>query len=322
MNLISVIIPVYNAEKFIQICINSLLEQTYTNFEIICVDDGSKDNTAEILQEFAKQDARIRVYCQTNAGAAIARNKGIQESKGDYITFIDADDYVDNEYIQTLLSNIEENDVLITGYNKVTMYEHKLLYTVIPKDNEWAQFKYVSTCAKLYKSSFLKYNDLLFESFSVAEDVYFNLHCFTTVGVKVKVLSYAGYNYCLNEKSVTQDLKVIKTNNNNKLLNVLGKIYNNFDFSEFSPELVSYFFLKTVVQYILMQARLYSQKDLKEEYKKGFSFLKENNLFNFYNNKFEDWKINFCVLVFFISDKLKLMDLLLFVLRQIKIQII
>lgn len=91
---ISVIVPVYNAEKYLKTCLDSLISQTYTNFEVLCVDDGSTDHSLNILRFYEKKDNRIKVFTQKNAGPAAARNKALQYATGDYISFVDADDYL------------------------------------------------------------------------------------------------------------------------------------------------------------------------------------------------------------------------------------
>ena len=100
--MISVIVPIYKVEKYLMRCIKSIQNQTYTNLEIILVDDGSPDCCGEICEEFAKQDKRIRVIHKENGGLSDARNYGVERSHGQYITFIDSDDYVANNYIEYL----------------------------------------------------------------------------------------------------------------------------------------------------------------------------------------------------------------------------
>lgn len=102
--MISVIIPIYNAEKFIQRCINSVLAQSYTDFELILVDDGSYDLSSSICDEFATLDHRIKVIHQQNGGEAVARNTGLKSSTGQYIVFVDSDDYVDTDYLEILFN--------------------------------------------------------------------------------------------------------------------------------------------------------------------------------------------------------------------------
>ena len=95
MQKISVIIPIYNAEKYLLKCIDSIINQDFTNFEIICIDDGSKDNSLTLLNEYKKRDNRILVFTQNNQGQGVARNKGIQKATGDFLVFIDPDDYIE-----------------------------------------------------------------------------------------------------------------------------------------------------------------------------------------------------------------------------------
>ena len=106
---ISVVVPVYNVEDYIENNIKSLLNQTYKNFEIIYIDDGSTDNSLNILNMFKKIDSRIKVIHQENSGVSHSRNVGIEYSNGEYITFIDADDFVDNDYLEYLLNLISKN---------------------------------------------------------------------------------------------------------------------------------------------------------------------------------------------------------------------
>ena len=113
---ISVIVPVYNAEKYVGRCIESVQAQTYSDWQMILVDDGSKDKSLEICQGYAGTDNRIRVIHQENAGPGIARNVGFEYAKGKYVVFIDSDDYIEKEYFQ-LLSQHDEDVVYIDVRN-------------------------------------------------------------------------------------------------------------------------------------------------------------------------------------------------------------
>ena len=115
--MVSVIIPIYNCEKYLNECISSVLGQTYKDFELILVDDGSTDNSLNICYEFAKKDSRIIVIHQENGGVSSARNKGLKNAKGEFITFVDSDDYVENDWLKMLLTAILANnaDVSICG---------------------------------------------------------------------------------------------------------------------------------------------------------------------------------------------------------------
>lgn len=111
---ISIIVPVYNAEACLERCIKSIINQTYQYFELLLINDGSKDSSPSICDAYAKKDERIRVIHQNNQGVSSARNIGLKSSSGSYITFIDADDYVDNDYLHILYNNISDVDMVIS----------------------------------------------------------------------------------------------------------------------------------------------------------------------------------------------------------------
>lgn len=128
--LISVIIPAYNAQEYIDECIESIIRQTYGNFEIIIVDDGSKDKTGEICDKWQKSDQRIKVYHIPNSGPAYARNFGKNKAQGDYVTFIDADDWIDRVTLGTCISEIGNSDILLFNlcdYNDSCCIEKRVL---------------------------------------------------------------------------------------------------------------------------------------------------------------------------------------------------
>ena len=112
--MISVIVPVYKVEPYLHQCVDSILAQTFTDFELILVDDGSPDNCGRICDEYAKQDDRVRVIHQENGGLSAARNAGIDAAKGEYITFIDSDDVVTYNYIEVLYENMLNNNADVT----------------------------------------------------------------------------------------------------------------------------------------------------------------------------------------------------------------
>ena len=108
--MISVIVPIYNVEKYLEKCIESILAQTYTDYELILVNDGSTDGCYEICQKFSKRDVRIKLINKPNGGLSSARNVGIDNSKGDYITFVDSDDYISKYMLQELYRGLCENE--------------------------------------------------------------------------------------------------------------------------------------------------------------------------------------------------------------------
>lgn len=124
-SLISVIVPIYNVEKYLDRCVDSIINQTYKNLEIILVDDGSPDNCPQMCDDYAKKDSRIKVVHKENGGLSDARNVGMKVATGEYVSFIDSDDYVSLDFYETLLETIVDNDSDIVECGVVKFYENE-----------------------------------------------------------------------------------------------------------------------------------------------------------------------------------------------------
>ena len=113
---ITIIIPLYNKEKYIYKCLNSILLQSYGFYEVLIIDDGSTDNSAKICEEFYSKDKRFKYFSKENGGVSSARNLGIEKAKYDYIVFVDADDYIEEDYLKSLIEY--ECDLVVEGFKK------------------------------------------------------------------------------------------------------------------------------------------------------------------------------------------------------------
>lgn len=133
--LISIIVPVYNVEKYINKCVESIIAQTYGNLEIILVDDGSTDNCSEMCDEWARKDPRIRVIHKKNGGASAARNSGLDVAKGDYIGFVDSDDYIEENMYEELLCALKESDKKISCCYSFVVYDDEEVKKIQNKSN-------------------------------------------------------------------------------------------------------------------------------------------------------------------------------------------
>ena len=124
--LISVIVPIYNVENYLRMCLDSIQNQTYKNFECLLINDGSPDNSAEICREYAAKDSRFRYFEKENGGVSSARNLGIERSEGVYITFVDSDDWVEPDYLEVLYSIIvqEKADISVSTYKQFNTKEN------------------------------------------------------------------------------------------------------------------------------------------------------------------------------------------------------
>lgn len=132
--LLSIIIPVYNAEKYLEICLKSCLDQDYDNYEIVCINDGSKDSSAMVLEQYALSNSKVKVITQDNSGVSVARNNGISHAEGKYIWFIDADDYIEKKCIPKMLAIAEENELDLLAFGHL-MVEDDVLPKCVCRDH-------------------------------------------------------------------------------------------------------------------------------------------------------------------------------------------
>lgn len=182
--MISVIVPIYNVEKYLHRCIESIINQTYTNLQIILVDDGSPDNCGIICDEFAQKDSRIKVIHQKNKGVSAARNAGLEVATGEYVGFVDPDDYIDEQMYGNMLDALREtnSDLVICGYdyvneqgNVLRPYEEKDVQILTQKEYMSMQFDMPPTIRhtvwnKLFKAR--SWGNLRFpENLKSSEDV-------------------------------------------------------------------------------------------------------------------------------------------------------
>lgn len=193
--MISVIVPIYNSETLIKNCLESILNQTYTNLEILLIDDGSTDSSGLICESYSKIDKRIKVFHKTNEGVSSARNYGLTKAKGDYIAFLDNDDYIHPLYFEFLLKAIENSNAeMAMIYYEKTFIVKKLLdrpkfkfFHLNPKycltklfesDNPNIHIPYVFVWAKLYKRELLKdmsFKDIYGEDIDFSYNIYIKL---------------------------------------------------------------------------------------------------------------------------------------------------
>ena len=133
--LISIIIPVFNAEKYLRQCLDSILAQTYTNYEVVIINDGSTDKSGDIIDDYGKYDDKIHPYHRNNGGVSSARNFGISVASGEYICFIDADDIICNNYLDILYTAIQKGaDSSIAGFKHIDVPQDKEIIVVPQKE--------------------------------------------------------------------------------------------------------------------------------------------------------------------------------------------
>ncbi|WP_020005335.1 glycosyltransferase family 2 protein [Brachyspira innocens] len=260
MSKISVIIPVYNVEKYIIRCLDSISNQTFSDIEIICIDDGSTDNSVHLIENYQKKDDRIiLIKNEINKGASYSRNIGIKKSSSEYITFVDSDDYVNNDYLECLYLPIYKNkyDIVFTSTFKNTTIDNDIL---IKYDRTFGEYnfnkqeyidtirrfsgsKFQSLCysvCKLYNKNFLIKNNIYFsEKIFFGEDLHFFIKT-TTYNPTFYRNNNAIYYYRSREGQMVRKLNIERRTLDHIYIYKDLLVYINS--SEFSNSLLTYIF--------------------------------------------------------------------------------
>lgn len=220
-SLVSIIVPAYNAEKFIDKCIRSVLNQSYPNLELILVDDGSTDETGKICEEYASKDTRVRVIHKKNSEVSAARNMGLSSAIGEYVVFLDSDDWLDEDIVELALKKYQKNCINIWGF--VCYWPRNVLKTEELRAEGLCQEELIANaiftrstahydlgnyfragCGKIYERAIIEENSLAFpEKLFIGEDAVFLVKYLRYVS-GVNLISQRGYNYNhLNENAAT-----------------------------------------------------------------------------------------------------------------------
>ena len=222
---VSIIVPVYNVEKYLDRCLNSLINQTLKDIEIILVDDESPDNCPVMCDNYAENDSRIKVIHKKNGGLGFARNSGLEIATGEYFAFVDSDDYVDLDFYEKLYNAAKSSDYDLAQGGISKQYgdriEHNnhpyenqsfdedgvkniLFPSVLGPDTYDKNSSDMSTCIGIYKLSLVRDNNIRFvsEREYISEDAIFDIEIFKHIKSAV-IIDSAGYYYCYNEASLT-----------------------------------------------------------------------------------------------------------------------
>lgn len=218
---VSIIVPVYNAEKYLDKCVESITKQTEEDIEILLIDDDSTDSSGRMCEEWAKKDSRIRVFHIENIGVSNARNQGIKNSNSPYIMFVDSDDWIKKDMVGCLLKNIEESKSQAVFCNYIIVRDGEeipcegiLEYKVYQSDevskiisNMFGGGRYYSSIWRgIYKREIIENSNIYFQNLQFAEDLVFNLEYLLNCN-RVKIIKDELYYYRVNSTSALQSLK-------------------------------------------------------------------------------------------------------------------
>lgn len=225
----SVIIPVYNVESYLQACLDTVLNQTFEDWEAICVNDGSTDNSATLLEEYGYKDGRFKIVNQPNGGLSAARNTGLKAATGEYVLFLDSDDWLEGYALERVSESLTDEDMLCfsgrrffekeSRYHEADQLQPRSYATGMDYYNENAlsvrDFAFVCVVLRAYKREFLLSHDLWFKEGIFHEDnLYTPLACY--YAEKVKVINDCLYDYRVRANSITT------TGNVKRLRDLLG----------------------------------------------------------------------------------------------------
>lgn len=226
---ISIIIPVYNASQHLADCLDSVLQQSFPNLEIICINDGSTDDSLQILQAYHQKHSRITIHDQKNAGVSAARNVGLAIAQGKYIGFVDSDDKIFPDYLTTLYNLIQNADLSLCGYigNREMNYREGTVNLNTVHLKTFTELLDTGLLyppwGKLYKTEIINKNQIKFEhNVNYGEDLLFNLQYLEEI-TEIEITSKILYNYnVLNKNSLANKYSLNRFENTNTQINKIG----------------------------------------------------------------------------------------------------
>lgn len=215
---ISVIVPVYNAEKYLKKCISSVMQQSHKNWELILVDDGSADDSPSMVDMAAYEDSRIIAIHQSNTGPGEARNRGIIEATGDYVVFIDSDDYINEDYFKLLVPKAQNNDVVYIDVNQVSPEGKLLTQEAMSTFKEWSKDQLLRSqltgkipwggVRKAVRLSVLKENNIFYTNHKIGEEALYSFKILYAAN-KIAFLDEKAVYYYVNHENSQSKLKLI-----------------------------------------------------------------------------------------------------------------
>ncbi len=312
---VSVIVPVYNAEKYLKKCLESIINQTYLNIEIVLVDDGSTDNSLKICNDYKKNDRRIKVIHQSNKGVSTARNVGLDNATGAYISFVDSDDYIENDMIEKMTNEAIKNnlDIIICNlhfenenYEEIKEFNHND-YFIKRKNYPIELYKNISiqgySCNKIFKRNIIVNNNIRFKrEYMVLEDDLFNYDIFYyNKELKIKYINNKFYHYVqLNtgaSKSAFNLKKLSYLDVREKEINILNN--ENIISDHLKADYITVFIR---MKHLAKKNKTYS-KEIFDKYIKNYREYKKSLVFKNLNHK-QQMKyiiINYLPLIYYLK---------------------
>ncbi|MCU7203349.1 glycosyltransferase [Turicibacter sanguinis] len=291
MSLVSIIVPIYNVEKYLRRCLDSLVSQTYQNIEIICVNDGSTDNSQLIIEEYkCKFPDRIKSIMKLNGGLGDARNAGLLEAKGEYVLFIDSDDWIEKNTVEILIENALKNqsDIVICGLRRITEENRILSQEQCKLDKEYNNKDALINLApaawnKLYKRNLFVDNNIMYPVNVWYEDLPTTSKLFMC-SQKITTTNAVLINYLQRNNSIIYSYD----SRARDIFKVLEEIKSfNFQKSNIYRDEIEYLFIIHIIFAHLFRSTILDNQSLKKEIKYCKDFIEEKYP-KYYKNKYLD----------------------------------
>lgn len=284
MPIVSVIVPVYNCEKYLAQCLDSVINQTLKDIEIICVNDASTDNSFKILADYVKRDCRIKlINFENNKGVSAARNSALDIANGEYIYFLDSDDWIENDYLDVMVKTINKtNSQIVMNRNMFSFANGELLPYNFQKgqynisDNSYIDIEkdthnvFFGVCSKLYASNLIKEYNIKFPEGYVYEDNYFHYITFA-YAEKIYFFNGSPYYYRETENSITSTHK----SDSDKIINVLSLIYDYYKEHKFLDRNIKIYY--TMPLYSINDEKTYTA--FKKYFTKAGNYILNNDIY-------------------------------------------
>lgn len=274
--LITIIVTIYNVQRYLYRCLVSIQNQSFKNIEVILVDDGSTDDSGIICKEFTKVDSRFRYYFQKNSGVSKAKNTGIQHAHGNFLTFVDSDDYLDVNHISSMVMGMENNniDIAISGRKTITKDKHVQIIAVnkntirtadeLIKDS-FNQIVYGYSWNKLYKTEIIQKHHILFlENLSYAEDLVFNITYLKNSNGGI-ILKEPTYNYVRRPNSITRSKDKSGIVSRMTWLDAMQIVINLLDYNDTYHDEVQFLYTKIAYEASVNFSRMSQYSFSKQE---------------------------------------------------------
>lgn len=301
---VSVIVPAYNSEKYINQCITSIMQQTYKNVEIIIINDGSNDSTKNKIEELSRVDSRIKLFTQLNSGPSVARNKGIDEAVGEYVLFVDSDDKIEEVYIEKLVNKMINHyyDVVCCGYVEESKYGITQLNHFFCGEEELNKDEFINNIfngvggvlwAKIFKRSILeKHNIKMNPNIFMCEDLLFILE-YCQYSKKFGVIKDYLYRYNrLNEKSISSNIDISYFDNYNNVIYGIEELLVKLDINRNIINDIILLKVQSLVNSILSsEASKYLELKSKDKFMKNAALVLNNTLIKEHIYKFRSSNI-------------------------------